>query len=440
MDALELDRQLQAAHARLQTVRQQANSSSERSADLLPVAINEFANALEELQTAIEGLCQANNELNVSQQAVARERRHYKELFERAPDAYVVTDVAGIIQDANHAATELLNVERRFLLGKPLIVFIAADYRTAFREQLNYLSTARRLPDWEVDLQRRDGQRVPVAIAISDISDMQGMVTGYRCLIRDLTERKQAEALQQELETEKELNELTSRFIQTASHEFRTPLTIISMAVDLLERHNELPFQDQQRHLQRIRISVKRMAQLLDKVFMFNQADAGYLQFQPQIIDVRLFCQDVLELYAPSLETGTWIQFEAIGECGLVCLDPNLLQQILNNLLSNALKYSPHNSVVCLKLTCQSDRLMIQVQDNGIGIPEDDQLWLMQPFHRAKNVDGIPGTGMGLAIVQKAVELHGGTIKVESQLDVGTTFTVTLPYQDKSTTNAALDA
>ena len=274
-----------------------------------------------------------------------------------------------------------------------------------------------------------------VRIAKSDVEEVMAIV-------RDITDRKQAEAdIRKTLEQQKRLNELKSRFVTMASHEFRTPLTSILSSAELLEHysHKWTP-EKQHKYLYRIQSSVMHMTELLNDVLLLGKADAGKLQLNPNKINLFEFCQDLVEEMATTTQTHQIIFdprncSEAGGGCGqndndctIVCVDEKMLRHIINNLLSNAIKYSPDSDKVIFDLTCQSQQAILRIQDFGIGVPPEEQDRLFDSFHRANNVGSIPGTGLGLPIVKRSVDLHGGTITVDSKIDVGTTFTVTLPY------------
>mgnify|MGYP005854923585 CR=1 FL=1 len=158
-----------------------------------------------------------------------------------------------------------------------------------------------------------------------------------------------------------------------------------------------------------------------------NRAEAGKLDFQPEFLELQPFCHQVLEALQPSDAAPRSIQVALPGNFTTAYVDPKLFHSIVTNLLSNALKYSPPDSRVNLTLQRTSQALIVQVQDWGIGIPAEDQPRLYDVFHRGQNVGVVTGTGLGLAVVKTCVDLHGGQVEVESQVGVGTTFTVTIP-------------
>jgi len=245
----------------------------------------------------------------------------------------------------------------------------------------------------------------------------------------EIAERQKAESAALEaLETERELSELKSRIITTISHEYRTPLTTIQSSAEILENYNDrLSPEKKLLHLQRIQTSVKHMTKLVNDVLFIAKAEADKLDFNPTPLDLEQFCRELVEEMHSDARRQTTIILNSRGNCANACLDEKLLRQILSNLLSNAIKYSPQGSTIRFDLECVDEIVQFRIQDSGIGIPETDFSSLFESFYRATNVGTIPGTGVGLAIVKKCVDLQGGEITVKSAVDVGTTFTVTLP-------------
>lgn len=262
----------------------------------------------------------------------------------------------------------------------------------------------------------------------------EGELVAIEGFITDITELKRAEVeIQNALTKEKELSQLKSSFVTTTSHEFRTPLTTILSSTELLEHYSHKWDQAKKlMHLRRVQTAVKNMTQLLNDVLLIGKAEAGKLEFNPAPLDLIQFCHDLLEeiqLSTTRLQNRSpthAIAFCSQGQCTDAVMDEKLLRHILSNLLSNAVKYSPKGETVHFDLIYRPEEVMFQVRDEGIGIPPADQPQLFDSFYRASNVGTISGTGLGLAIVKKSIDLHGGTIAVESEVGLGSTFTVTL--------------
>ncbi|MEH1909632.1 MAG: hybrid sensor histidine kinase/response regulator [Nostoc sp.] len=226
-----------------------------------------------------------------------------------------------------------------------------------------------------------------------------------------------------------ELNQFKSEFVSMFSHDIRNPLNTILLAAGLLQNYDEkLTKEKKLNHLQIIRSSIKNMGQLLDEVSFIGKADSGRLRCQLLSLDLEAFCRQLVEeVRLMANEKHLTLVFASFGQLGEALWDKSLLRHILCNLLTNAIKYSLPDGVVRFELIGQEKTVIFRIQDWGIGIPKEDQKRLFQPFQRAQNVGSIPGTGLGLAIAKKSAEAHGGEIVVNSQVGVGTTFTVTLP-------------
>lgn len=245
----------------------------------------------------------------------------------------------------------------------------------------------------------------------------------------DITEHKHAEVeVRQALEQAKQLSILKERFVSMLCHQFRTPLNIVSFSADLLKRHaHQWTEEKQLPYLEHIQIAALQIGQLLDEILCFGKLEAAQLKFEPKTIDLEQLCTEIVKQIQLASDSQTKIEFTLKCDRPVCYLDDKLLQPILTNLLANASKYSPPGSTVELKVTCQSQEAVFQVKDRGIGIPQRDRPQLFEPFHRGSNVDSIPGTGLGLAMVKTLVELHGGSISVDSEVNVGSTFTIVLP-------------
>ncbi|WP_199245867.1 ATP-binding protein [[Phormidium] sp. ETS-05] len=240
----------------------------------------------------------------------------------------------------------------------------------------------------------------------------------------------------EELQKQQEANELKSRFISQTSHELRTPLTAILSSSELLKHYSDkLSEEKKQKSYQRIESAVQAMTETIDELLLVSQADSGQLHFNPQPLDVNQFCLDLVDQLRVSDAGATpkgvrqkhTLNFQMMGDLVKPYLDQKLLGHILQNLLSNALKYSPEATTVDFQLISDESEIVFVIKDRGIGIPPNDLKQLFQPFYRATNTGKIKGTGLGLNIVKYCVELHGGTISVDSKEGVGTTFTVCLP-------------
>jgi signal transduction histidine kinase len=247
----------------------------------------------------------------------------------------------------------------------------------------------------------------------------------------DIDARKRAEAeLMAAMQRESELSEMKSRFVATASHEFRTPLATILSSAELIEHYpDSLSPEEKLNLLQTIQSGAKRMSELIDDVLTLGRAESGILKLNPAKLDLRDLCRKIVSEFRIAQGKQHVITFNDSFDRTDAEMDERLLRHIMNNLLSNAVKYSPLGSEVILSLSRRDEQAVIEVQDHGIGVPEKDQPRLFESFHRASNVHNRPGTGLGLAIVKKSVELHGGEIGFRSVVGAGTRFSVSLPLR-----------
>ncbi len=242
-------------------------------------------------------------------------------------------------------------------------------------------------------------------------------------------ERKQAEIerWQQALEQEHELRLFKSRMVAMFAHDFRNSLgSILTSNGTLRDFGDRLSKQRQLTYFHRIEASVHQLTHMLDDMLTVAQIESGSLDFRPEPLDITQFVQQVLEEFQLIHQETHVIEYKSQFPDSMMA-DPRLLRQIISNLVSNAVKYSPKGSIVRLSLQRQDRHIELTVQDYGIGIPEADLHRLFETFQRAENVGAIPGTGLGLAIAKQAIVLHGGDVDLKSQVGVGTTVTVRFP-------------
>ncbi|MDP5018016.1 MAG: hybrid sensor histidine kinase/response regulator [Dolichospermum sp.] len=239
----------------------------------------------------------------------------------------------------------------------------------------------------------------------------------------------QVEEKTTELLKSQEINQLKSEFVSMLSHDIRNPLNTILLAAGLLQKHNEGLTNDQEvNHLQLIRSAIKNVSNLLDEASLIGKSDSGKLFYESQTLNLEKLCYELVEQSQLSAqEKQLNLTFTSSEHCLEYLGDETLLKHIIANLLNNAIKYAIPGGTVLFELIKQEKTVILKFQDQGIGITEADQKQLFQPFHRGQNVGIIPGSGLGLTIVKQCVIAHGGEITVDSQVGVGSTFTVTLP-------------
>lgn len=271
---------------------------------------------------------------------------------------------------------------------------------------------------------RKDGSTFPEELSLTTLPD-----GGLVCICRDVSERVRAEQqVVANLAREKELNELKSRFVAMASHELRTPLATFSLGVELLRKHwARLTPEQVEKNLQTITASVQHLRSILDDLLLLGQSEEGRMRCRPVSVDLPAVCRKLADDVRTADRSRHPFAWEFTPAELEVRLDPQLLRHILTNLLSNACKYSPEGRTVNCRAAAEPGQVTLTVADQGIGIPPEDQPRLFDSFFRASNVGSVPGTGLGLLVVQRCVAAHGGRIEFASAPGQGTRFTVTLP-------------
>jgi signal transduction histidine kinase len=244
----------------------------------------------------------------------------------------------------------------------------------------------------------------------------------------EITQRQLAQAeLGKALNTERELGQLKSRFVSMVSHEFRTPLGIIMSSSEILKSYQDrIPPEQRKEHLNDIFQSTRRMGDLIEEVLLLSRVEAGRLGCKPEPLDLGELCRRLSDETLSATQKRCPIVLKESGSLSGARADEALFRHIFGNLLSNAVKYSPLGKPVEFAVERQGTEAVFVVRDRGIGIPEADIKLLFQPFHRARNVGETQGSGLGLVIVKRCVDLHGGSIKLESTEGVGTSVTVRL--------------
>jgi PAS domain S-box-containing protein len=412
---------------------------------------------------ADEDLRVQNQQLLSSRDALQRERQKYFELFELAPDAYFITDTHGVIREANLAASQLLGVPSQFLVGKRLPNFFDESARRTYRHQLDQLCGSERSEDWEISVQPANGGLTAVSISVVQISRGDRSIGGYRWILRDITKRKQAELSVRELNRDLERrvasrtaqlaaadrlkdellaserkarqdaeisNRVKSDFLALLSHEFRTPLQAIFGYTELLEREIHGPLTDaQRRDLLRIQQSEQHLLGLITAILDFAKLESG------QPVEVSLYRAAVHEillhiegLVGPQLEEKHLrYEYRCDDPSILAFADPAKVQQIVLNLLANAIKFTAPGGSISLIAELEPNAVAIRVADTGCGIPSDKLDAVFLPFVQIRSKGtAANGTGLGLPISQRLANAMGGTLTGTSEPGRGSTFTLRL--------------
>ena len=235
------------------------------------------------------------------------------------------------------------------------------------------------------------------------------------------------EHLTKSLEKEKEVNDLKSRFVSMASHEFRTPLSTVLSSISLLAKYNTTEDQPKRdKHIDRIKSSVKTLTDILNEFLSLGKIEEGKVEVRAELFDVSEFINSITNEMHVLLKPGQGFKYEHSGNSNTYT-DSTLLKHVLINLISNAIKFSPENANISITCKVDNEVTTIKITDRGIGIPMADQIYLFERFFRATNVTNIQGTGLGLHIVGRYIEILSGTISYQSELEKGTTFKIVLP-------------
>lgn len=411
--------------------------SSKQQNQTMLAALEELKVALEELHVAEEEMKQQNEELEIARTRAEIERQRYHELFELAPDGYVVTDSAGIIREANRAAVNLLNLSSKFLIRKPLINFIAYEERRAFRAKLMQLIQTEWMQEWEIRILPRTGEIFDAAVTVSTVRDLQGKPIGWRWLLRDITSRKQTEEKMRKIELQniqlQEAAKLKSHFLAIMSHELRSPMNAIIGFSQLLLRQSQQSLSKQQTNMvERIFNSGKHLLTLIDEILDFAKIEVGCLQLQLQELNLaELVTATAEEMRSLVEQKNLEVTINLNIQNPFVVNDSTRLRQILINLLSNAIKFTDVGTVEVAVWELPKNQIAIAVKDTGIGIAQADIEHIFQEFRQLNQsiTRQHGGTGLGLAITDRIVQMMQGKIIVESELDRGSTFRVELPRQ-----------
>lgn len=414
------------------------NSSPQQ--DLLVQTLEELQTALEELYVAQEELFEQNEQLETTRNDLEKERQRYLELFDFAPDGYLITNTEGLILEANHAAANLLKISKKFLQGKPLVNYIPQEERPTFRRQLLQLRQVERRHEWELGLQTRHGDRFCCIISATTVYDEYSNPLGWRWLLRDITARKQAEEQMRAIQLQniqlQEAARIKSQFMSVVSHELRTPMnSILGFSQVLLRRYYHLFPLELRTMVEKIVNSGKQLLALIDDILDFSSLEAGKLEIQPQEFDlVELVTETTEQLKFLAQQKNLTLAIHTNLKNPKIVNDPDRLRQVLVNLLSNAIKFTDIGGVFVEVQQLDQDKLALMVKDTGIGIPESEIKNIFQGFWQLNQSTTRRhcGTGLGLAIVDKLLRLMHGTITVDSQLNKGSTFRIILPREVRS--------
>lgn len=401
----------------------------------------------------------------------------YREIFQSMSEGIIMVGEDGKIAIANPVAEQLFWYGPGELIGQMLEGLLPPRYRKGhvnFRHAFNSDPHPRKMGfGRDLTALRKDGTEFPVEISlsytmvnkkllvmafISDISQRkqaedalkkseeqllqyagelekkvelrtEALNSTIAKLEAEVIERKKAEEeVRKSLERERELNELKSKFVTIASHEFRTPLSTVLSSASLIQQYKDKgELEKQDKHINRIKSSVTHLTQILNDFLSLGKLEEGKVEAVKETISLETFLHEIAEEVHAFLKPGQTIQVHCGASVQHVETDPRILRNILFNLVSNASKYSESEKNIYISCDNTHDSFLLRVKDEGIGIPTQDQKHLFDRFFRASNSGNIQGTGLGLNIVKRYVDLLDGSINFESEYGKGSTFTVTIP-------------
>lgn len=422
------------------------------------------------------GIIHDVSDLRQVEQDLSAAEKRMNAIINTAVDGIIIIDKKAIMEVVNPAAADMFGYNAKELVGKNVKILMSSPHR---KQHDNYIGNYHRTGERkiigigrEVKGLRKDGSQFPFNLSISEVHLPEKTV--YVGVIHDISEQKAnqqrieelntrleqmveerteklAEAVNKLLKTnkqlenqiqateearaklkvalakEQELNQLKSRFVSTASHEFRTPLATIKSSASLIARYTAVGTEEKrEKHVNRIKSAVNNLNDILDDFLSISKLEEGKVPYEPSQFDILEMTHETIGEIKSILQTGQNIRYQHNGETQ-VCLDKKFYKNIIINLLSNASKYSSQYQNIDLMVQCVNDRVLIEIQDYGIGIPQSEQQHLFERFFRAQNAINIKGTGLGLNIVKKYIDIMGGSISFTSQENEGTIFKVELP-------------
>jgi PAS domain S-box-containing protein len=424
-----LERELGERHLAEERLRESEARARARAAEL------ERAN--EELEAVEQARRTVNEDLLRAQGALAEQERRYRELFELAPDGYVVTDLDGRILEANQAAAGMLQVESPRLLRHPILGFISAPVRPHLEQRLNELRNqpGNSVAQWETEIRPSASDHdIPVSVSIARIRNGTESTDGFHWLLRDVTEHRRAEekilALNRELEhgvaALQRANRELETFIYSVSHDLRTPLATLQGYVQLLsEEYADRLDEEGRGYLHVLAASVHRMEQQIDGLLALSRL--GRQTFQQERIDMEELTLSVVDELR-SMPANASVQVE-VAPLPAALGDFRMIRQVLLNLLGNGLKFSRRQDPPRIEVTGErrEAECVYHVRDNGVGFNMKYADKLFGVFQRLHRDDEFEGTGLGLAIVHRIIERHGGRVWTEGKVGDGAVFSFSLP-------------
>lgn len=369
------------------------------------------------------------------ERASSEAQRRYYALFEQANDAVFILDLQGRHREANHRAAELLGYdidEMQTLTYRDLSAEISQS-----QEVMQKLLAGEHQPVYERIFRKKDGSLIPVEINVELVCDMEGKPLHIQSVVRDISERKHTQQRELELTLEKERTQMLTTFIRNASHEFRTPLSIIETTSFVMAR-----LQDAEERLQRVAIvhgQIKRLAKLINSLLIITRLESEpILDMQPVHLDTLL--ESIHRRLKAHYGSSLIFQITPPTKIPTVLGDPQELKEALWEIVDNACRFSPDDGVITAVTGTTDQYVWLDIHDSGPGILAEDMPHIFETFWRKDEAHSTPGLGLGLAIAKRIIQVHGGRIEATSEPQTGTTFRVLLPIILESGNKQASDS
>lgn len=348
-------------------------------------------------------------------------------ILNNSTDAILLADCDGRIEQTNPQFNEMFRCPPDHYFNQPLINLIHPGDQSKVQTTLERLNQIGGMARLEAKAQV-DGSIFDLELGLS-ILRQNGKLDGIICNLHDISERKQIEAeLRNNLERERELQTMRSQFISMASHQFRTPLAIILSTIESINTYfDKMDEAQRQQRFEKIYRQIHHVTELMDDVLNISRMEGNPQDVDLQPIPMCKLITEIIEDFRLTLKKHQLVYHYPDVPSTYLYSNEKLLRQIINNVLSNAAKYSPNGGIIEVSLVCEYEQLHIMIRDEGIGIPDEAISQVFDGFFRAENVEDIPGTGLGLKIVKEGMLVHGGSVDIQSKLDEGTTIILTFP-------------
>jgi PAS domain S-box-containing protein len=340
-------------------------------------------------------------------------------IVDSTDDAVIGKTLDGTIISWNKGAERIYGYAPDEAIGKPISILIPSDRPDELPAILRRLARGERIDHYLTKRARKDGRVIDVSVTISPVQDASGKIIGASAIARDVTEQQDAT---------KEALRLREEFISVAAHELRTPLTAVYARLQLVERRlarNDLEPDAIQRDIGLVRQAADRLKTLIDRLLDISRMRSGQLQLEREMTDLAAMIESVASMLGETSGRQIGVRAAHSPDSYQAILDGVRIEEVVVNLIDNAVKYSPRDTPIDVELTSGHGAIRIAVRDRGPGIPADERSRIFEAFHRTSNSG--PGVGLGLHIAKEIVELHGGTLTMEAPADGGSRFVVTLP-------------